>query len=351
MVRGIFLIFLPLQALAQPYAVKVPLGLDDYDYQEKLPKDNPMSAEKVALGRLLFFDRRLSADGTVACATCHDPAFGFTDGQPVPTGVKGRKGRRSAPTILNRAFGLTQFWDGRAASLEEQSRAPLTNPAEMDATPEGVVETLFQIRGYREPFRAAFGTEEVTLDRISKAIAAFERTALSGDSAYDRFEYGGLRDAMPEPAQRGLKLFKEKARCNLCHSGTNYSGEDFHNVGIGWAGIDTTAYGRTKDVKDIHGIDPGRYGQTKDVKDFGAFKAPTLRDVARTAPYAHDGSLKTLEEVIDHYDRGGVPNPFLDPKIQPLHLTAQEKQDLVAFLKALDGQGWQRIRAPEKLPE
>ncbi len=311
-------------------APKEPLGLLPISW----PKDNPYSAAKAELGKILYFDSRLSKDGTVSCATCHDPKFGFTDGQPVSSGIGGQKGGRSAPTVINRAWSLAQFWDGRAASLEAQAIGPMANPIEMGNTHEAIVTALRGIAGYKPLYAAAFGDGEITMDRTAKAIATFERTVLSGDSPYDRWK-AGQANAMSPAAVRGYHVF-QKAQCDACHEGHNFTSNMYSNLGVGI---------------NAEKPDLGRYDITKDPLDWGAFKTPTLRDVEHTAPYMHDGSLKTLEEVVDYYDKGGTPNKNLDPHIKPQHLRTDEKADLVAFLKALSGKGWQQIKAPAVFPQ
>ncbi|HXI39390.1 MAG TPA: cytochrome c peroxidase [Bryobacteraceae bacterium] len=299
------------------------------------PRDNPYTPEKAALGRLLYFDPRLSADGTVSCATCHNPKYAFTDGAAVSTGIRGQKGNRSAPTVINRAYSLAQFWDGRAPTLEEQAKGPMANPIEMGSTHIGIVENLKKIKGYRTLFAAAFDTDEITIDRAAQAITTFERTIMSGNSPYDRYR-AGQKTALTASQVRGHDVFLNKAKCDACHEGVNFTSNMYANLGIG---------------ADKPDPDVGRYAVTHDPKDWGAFKTPTLREIARTAPYMHDGSLKTLEEVVEYYDKGGMPNRNLDQRIKPLHLTDQNKKDLVAFLNALSGEGWQKITAPEKFPE
>lgn len=344
---------LPLKAACdEPYTPRIPLGLDGSVYLKQIPAHNPLTQSKVALGRYLFFDKRLSKDGTVACGTCHQPRFAFTDGQALPTGIGGQKGTRNAPTILNRAYGKTHFYDGRAASLEDQALLPIQSPSELGNTLENVVITVSAIPGYRTRFEQVFGTDEVTPDRIAKALAAFERSLITGESPFDLFEYGGPEGSMSEIAIRGLRLFRsQKARCTLCHTGFTYTDEDFHNIGIGWDKADLSVYEKTKNPEDIRQIDPGRYAQTKNPEHFGAIKTPTLREVGRTAPYMHNGSLKTLEEIIEFYNKGGSPNPFLDDRIKPLNLTDVEKQDLLAFLKALNGANWLEVEPPLQFPK
>jgi len=309
---------------------KLPLGLLPISW----PADNPYSAAKAELGRTLYFDKRLSFDGSVSCASCHSPQFGFADGSPVSSGIKGQKGGRSAPTVINRAWSLAQFWDGRAPSLEAQAVGPMANPIEMGNTHAALVQTLRGISGYKPLFKAAFDDENVTLDHVAKAIATFERTIVSGDSPYDRWK-AGQANAMSASAVRGYKVF-QKAQCDACHEGHNFTSNMYSNLGVG---ID-------KPKPDL-----GRFEITKDPSDWGAFKTPTLREVEHTGPYMHDGSLKTLEEVVDYYDKGGTPNKNVDSHIKPQHLTPQEKTDLVSFLKALSGKGWQNITEPASFPQ
>jgi cytochrome c peroxidase len=310
---------------------QVPLGLIPVQW----PAENPYSPAKWELGRALYFDTRLSADNSVSCASCHAVKSAFTDNLPNSVGIGGQRGNRSAPTVINRAYSLAQFWDGRAATLEEQAKGPMANPIEMGHTHEGVCERLSGIAGYRKMFAAAFGSEEVTIDRVTKAIATFERTVLSGNSPYDRYQAGN-KNAMTAAQVRGMNVFFNKAKCDQCHEGINFTTNAYHNLGVGM---------------DKPDPDLGRYVVTKNPQDWGAFKTPTLREIANTAPYMHDGSLKTLEEVVDFYDKGGIPNKNLDERIKPLHLTQQEKADLAAFLKALSGEGWQKCGPPDKFPE
>lgn len=285
-----------------------------------VPADNPQTEAKAALGAQLYFDPRLSADGTISCATCHDPDKAWANHEAVDVGIQGRRGSRNSGTILDAAYMDHQFWDGRAASLEEQALGPIHNPLEMGETLENVVGKLNAIAGYRTGFREVFGGE-VTTDGIAKAIAAFERTVLSGPSPYDRY-VAGDRNAMPAAAIRGLRIFNGKARCRTCHGGSMLSDQGFHNIGVGM----------DRDAPDI-----GRQAVTKDPRDRGRFKTPSLRNVALTWPYMHDGSARTLADVIEWYDRGGLPNPTLDVFIVPLELSDAEQRDLEAFLEALTG--------------
>lgn len=302
---------------AEAYKLKMPSGLqDDAAY---IPPDNPLTTDKINLGKALYFDTRLSADGTIACATCHAPDKGFSDGRPTSTGIKGQVGGRSAPVTINRLFSQDQFWDGRSPSLEDQALGPVQNPIEMGHTLPGMIATLDKVQGYKEQFKKAFGTG-VTKEGVAQAIASFERTLLCGNSAFDKFEAGDKK-ALSVSAQRGLTLFRgKKANCVACHTGFNFTDEGYHNLGVGM------------DKKDP---DLGRFKVTKKESDKGAFKTPTLRNIAASAPYLHDGSAKTLEEVIDFYDKGGTKNPNLSKEIKPLKLTAQDKGDLAAFLKSL----------------
>ena len=317
------------------YEIEIPLGLDEDQFV--VPEDNPLSEEKIELGRLLYFDKRLSADNSISCSTCHKPELAFTDGQPVSTGIHWQQGGRSAPTSINRGFSKVQFWDGRASTLEEQSVGPLTNPVEHGFPGnEDVVAKLNKIEGYKKLFKKAFGTNAISIEQVGKAIASFQRTLISGNSPFDRYDYDGEEKAISEAAKRGKNLFFGKARCNLCHFGTNFSDEKFHNIGIGWDG---------------ETVDVGRYHVTHDPKDLAAFKTPTLREISRTAPYMHDGRFVTLKQVVDHYNQGGVKNPFLDNQIIPLNLTEAEKQDLVEMLRSLNGEGLQHAIAPLFFPE
>ncbi len=285
-----------------------------------VPAGNPQTDAKVALGAQLYFDARLSADGTISCATCHDPATGWANHHATDTGIKGQVGGRNSGTILDAAYMQYQFWDGRAASLEEQAVGPIQNPIEMGETLANVVRKLNGIPAYRDEFRAAFGTD-ATEETIGKAIAAFERTVITGPSPYDRY-LSGEETALSVAERRGFAVFSGKGRCMLCHAGPMLSDQAFHNLGVGMS----------RQNPDI-----GREAVTKNARDRGKFKTPTLRNVALTGPYLHDGSAQSLDEVIALYDRGGEPNPNLDPLMRPLALTAAERQDLKAFLQALTG--------------
>jgi cytochrome c peroxidase len=295
----------------------IPLGLPS---ERPVPKDNPLTEAKVRLGRQLFFDPVLSGDGTVSCASCHRPDHGFAGPEPRAVGAGGRRGSRNAPSLLNRAFGTAFFWDGRAASLEEQALHPIESPLELGSTVADAVKRLRAHKEYPAAFRAAFG-DGVSAANLARALASFERVLLAGDSRVDRFRAGKF-PALTDSERQGLWLFESRGRCWRCHAGQNFSDEVYHNTGVGWGGAPA---------------DLGRHAVTRAEADRGRFKTPSLRGVAHTAPYMHDGSLATLEEVVEYYNRGGNKNPHLDPLIQPLGLSKRDVADLVAFLKALSG--------------
>ncbi|MEX2271988.1 MAG: cytochrome c peroxidase [Vicinamibacterales bacterium] len=318
---GIVLMWLPLIA-APAGPRRVLLGLDLY---MPVPEDNPLTEASISLGRRLFFDTRLSRDGSIACSTCHVPARAFADGRALSRGVGGRVGRRNAPAILNRGYGAAFFWDGRAASLEEQVLGPIEDPAELGSEVDEVVRRLAADRHYAPAFRDAFA-REVSRDDLARALASYVRSIQAGDAPVDRF-LAGDANALSTQAQAGLRVFRGKANCTACHLGPTFSDERFHNTGVAWASEDVAEGYR----------DAGRFAVSGAPGDRGAFKTPTLREIARTAPYMHDGSVATLEDVIAFYDRGGRPNPTLDPEIRPLQLSAQEKGFLLAFLRSLSG--------------
>lgn len=336
----------PLRPIPDP-----PLGIGrDEEYTKLTEFPDPPTPERVRLGRWLFFDGRLSSDGTISCGTCHRPENAFSEPTPVSTGIGGQKGGRKSPSFINQAWTIYPhfFWDGRAASLEEQAGGPMVNPIEMgnkDHAP--VIERLKGIKGYAKYFKEAFGTEEITIDRVTKAIADYERTRMSGNSPWDQWREalyeGGDENVVPEEVKTGHDLFFGRARCNNCHLGQNFTDSDFHNLGIGW------------DAKSGKLADEGRYSVTEQVADRGAFKTPGLRDVTKHAPYMHDGSIKTLREVVEHYNNGGIPNPFLDPKVnfkksERLDLTEDEITAIVKFMEALDGEGYQDT-VPSSFPQ
>ncbi len=293
------------------------------------PQDNEITPKKVALGRRLFFDKRLSSDNSISCATCHDPHYGFVDPHPVSVGVKGRQGERNSPTVLNIAFMSPLMWDGRAKNLEEQSMLAFQSPLEFDLSPE---EAALKLRrqGYSELFQQVFG-EDVTAGNIGKALAAYERTLVAGGSAFDRYLFKKEANAISTEARRGFEVFLG-AKCDSCHlimtEGLHpfalkyalFTDGKFHNLGVGL---------------DKPNPDPGVFAVTGDREDWGRFRTPTLRNVSLTAPYFHDGSAPTLADVVEFYDKGGKPNRNLDPAMRPLNLAPQQKQDLVRFLESL----------------
>jgi cytochrome c peroxidase len=307
---GIMLAVLPITfAAAGDKRLEIPLGLDSF---LPVPELNPLTSEKVAMGRDLFSDQRLSRDGSISCASCHDPKRAFTDGKPVAEGASGHRGQRRVPAIVNRGYGKSFFWDGRIATLEEQVLQPILSPSEMDMTVE---EALVRLR-------AEGRYSALTRDGLAQALASYVRTILAGGSPYDRY-IAGDREALPEQARMGLQIFRRKGNCASCHLGPNLTDERHHNTGIAW--------------RDGRFADTGRFIVTKRDHDMGAFKTPTLRQVAARPPYMHDGSIATLEEVVEYYDRGGNRNPNLDSELQPLGLSGEEKQALVKFLRSLSG--------------
>ncbi|HWL07485.1 MAG TPA: cytochrome c peroxidase [Planctomicrobium sp.] len=337
-----------------PLKVKLPLGLAAGAASIKGLDENPLTRAKIELGRQLYFDPRLSADGTISCATCHDPSEGFGRDTQFGVGIQGLEGGRNSPVSYNRILSDLQFWDGRAVSLEDQAIGPIANPIEMGHTHDACVADLRKVPGYIAAFEKVFGTDSINIENVGKAIASFERAIVTGPSPYDFYEevqrYAQLDEAdrnelfeeepevkalyqsskealaatpMSESAIRGRDLFfSKKTDCATCHVGANLTDELYHNLGVG---------------VDAENPDAGRYDVTKEDKDWGAFKTPTVRNVALSAPYMHDGSLKTLMEVVEHYDKGGVPNKNLSDKIKKLNLTQQEKLDLVAFMEACTG--------------
>ncbi len=301
--------------LPERLALDVPFGLGP----RPVSKDNPLTEARVQLGRKLFFDPILSGDGRVACSSCHRPDNGFAGGEALPRGVRGQRGTRRAPTLFNRAYGKAFFWDGRAASLEEQALRPIEDPAEMGSRVGDAIGRLRASKEYPPLFQAAFGGE-ASAASLGKALASFERVLLRGDSRVDRFRHKSEHKALTARERAGLWLYESKGRCWRCHVGSNFTDEAFHNTGVSW--------GKKP-------ADPGRFAVTRKEADRGKFKTPTLRGVALTAPYMHDGSLKTLEEVVQFYNKGGGANANLDPLIVPLGLSKEEVRDLVAFLRAL----------------
>ncbi|MBL8214833.1 MAG: c-type cytochrome [Bryobacterales bacterium] len=313
--------------IGKPVNIESPLGLPPLP----MPADNPPTAETIALGKALFFDKKVSVDNTLACSNCHDPRFGFADPNRFSTGFSGKKGGRNAPTVINAAYSPLQFWDGRAPTLEEQAAGPIANPVEMNHPHDACSEKLQKDQGYQAMFEKAFGPGPVTMDKVKKAVAAYERTLLSGNSPFDRYQYGGDTKALSPAAIRGLAIFQDAKRgnCAVCHTIEEkyalFTDGKFHNIGVG-----LNAEGELTDL--------GRYAETKNDADKGAFKTPTLRNIAQTAPYMHDGSQKTLRDVVDFYVGGGSSNPHLDKEIKELKLSGAERADLVAFLESLTGE-------------
>ena len=323
----------PAVPIGMTIQIVAPLGLPPVP----IPSNNPPTAETVALGRKLYYDPSLSVDGTIACASCHHPDTGFADGKPVSEGVGGQKGGRSAPSVFNAAYYTTQFWDGRAAHLEEQARGPVGNPIEMGNTLEGAVESLSADASYREDFEKAFGPGPITYEMVEKSIASFERTVISGNSPFDRYFYGGDEGALSEAARRGLDVFRDpgKGNCTACHVLGLFTDNQFHNLGVG---LDETG-----ELTDL-----GRYDVTKKDSDRGAFKTVSLRNIALTAPYMHDGSLLDLKEVVDFYVGGGNSTPNRSPLIKSLDfLTGEERSDLAVFMESLTGEIPADVGPPE----
>jgi cytochrome c peroxidase len=353
--------------LAQPRSLKQ-VGVPIDATRSAIPPDNPQTAEKIALGQKLFFDGRLSADGTVACSTCHDPARAFTDGRPASIGIQGRLGQRNAPTVLNALYNKTQFWDGRVNTLEEQAALPIVNPIEMgQPSLDAAVARIAAIDQYQQDFQRVFGRPPNGRDLV-RAIASYERTQLSFDSPFDHF-IAGDRNAIDDSAKRGWEIFNNRGRCNKCHAlteekrdATFFTDNDFHNIGIGIIKHKVVPLARQAeqlvDSGDVAAIDRaaiqtdmsvlGRFLITKKEADIAAFKTPDLRNVLVTGPYFHDGSQETLWDVSDHYNKGdGLQNPYLDQDIQPLALTEGNIDDLVAFLASLTSPDYKELGIKE----
>jgi cytochrome c peroxidase len=317
----------PAEAATLP---EVPAGLPPVP----VPDDNPMTAEKVALGKMLYFDKRLSSDGTVSCATCHDPKMAWAEHTPTSTGIGKQVGGRNAPTVINAAYATSQFWDGRAPSLEAQALGPVENPIEMGHKMEAVLAAFAKIPEYQKRFQEVFG-REINREDFGRAIAAFERTVLSGNSPYDKFKAGD-QGALNEAQKRGMQTF-EDAGCSGCHAPPLFSNYRFYNAGVGM---------------DKEKPDPGRKEVTGRDRDLGAFRVPALREVAGTHPYFHDGSAATLEDAVALMAEGGKDNPNLSPMLKAVRsagLTKEDQQDLVEFLKALSGE--YPVTEPPPLPE
>ena len=341
-----------------------------------IPASNPLTQEKIDLGRRLFMDRRLSHNNTMSCGMCHVPEQGFTSHElGAAIGMEGRSHRRNSPTMFNVGYQRSLFLEGREPHLEDQIWGPLLTKNEMDMPAIGyVVEKVRQLPEYKGMFEAAFNGP-VTAERIGQAIASYERTLVSGNSRFDRWYYGGEKNALNATEQRGFQVFMGKGRCVACHSigekSALFTDHKFHNTGLGWERTmfpERTTY-RVQlapnvfvDVNAQHlkSFEPpmpdvGRYEVTFNPKDSWAYKTPILRNVELTSPYMHDGSLRTLEEVVDFYDKGGIDNPEKSPLIVRLNLTPDEKSALVAFLKSLTGDNVAALvrdarLAPENLP-
>lgn len=305
--------------------LRLPLGLQREAVV--ISADNPLTAEKIAFGKQLFWDKRWSFSGTVACVSCHLPHHGWSDPLALSVHASGKPTARRSPVVVNRTFSAGQGWSGLRASLEDLSRNDSNRNDEL------IVKNLGAIPAYQQQHRKVFGAD-LNPDGVAKAISAYVRTILSGNSPYDRFQAGD-KSAMSAAAQRGLALHEGKARCARCHTGFNFTDEGYHNLGVGM---------------ERENPDLGRYLHTKREANRGAFKTPTLRDAAQRPPYMHDGSVATLRDVVAFYNRGGAPNPWLSPDITPLNLTPEEREDLVAFLEALTGQVSPDVAAPPVLP-
>jgi cytochrome c peroxidase len=357
----------PDDSLARPktlHQVGLPLAMT----RAAIPRDNPQTPEKIALGEKLFFDGRLSANGTVACATCHDPRLAFTDGRPTSVGIGNRVGQRNAPTVLNALYNKFQFWDGRAPTLEKQAALPIVNPVEMgQRTLDSAVARLAADAVYRDRFRRAFGRPPNGSDML-RAIASYERSLLSFASPFDRF-IAGDSSAIDASAKRGWKLFNTQARCNKCHAffdstsrPTTFTDDTFHNIGIGILSHPVVPLARqaerlirrgdTVDVDRAAITTPmsilGRYLITGKDSDVASFKTPDLRNVMVTAPYFHDGSFATLWDVMDHYNKGdGIADPWLDVDLQPLALHERDIDDIIALLASLTSPSYRVLGARE----
>lgn len=351
-------------------AIEIPRGLPESLWIDLIPEDNPVTAPRVVLGERLYFDKRLSLDNTVSCATCHDPAFALTDNQVTAVGIRNQRGPRNSPTVFNTTFNEAQFWDGRAPTLEAQAKLPLINPIEMGMPDhDAVVARVESFSEYGPLFEAAFGDPDVTIDRIAQGIAGFERTQLSGNSPFDRF-IAGDAEAISEAARRGWELFRGEARCIPCHtfnaSAPFFSDFKFHNIGVAakdqdFSGLARRARERVlENPGNVEVLDElalsegfselGRFTVTLEPRDIGAFKTSMLRDVELTAPYFHDGSAENLMEVVKFYNDGGETNPNLSGGIRPLDLEDDQMEDLVEFLESLTSDAV-RARAEASRPQ
>jgi len=287
------------------------------------PSDNKWSKVKEELGKMLYFDPRLSGSNWISCATCHNPGLGWSDGLPRTIGNGQKELGRHSPTVINSGFFALQMWDGRKKSLEDQATGPIGASGEMNQDYDSLIKELKALPGYVSLFDKVFGKSSITMSNIAKAIATFERSVVSKNSPYDKY-WAGKKSAMSKSALNGMNLFFGKAKCSICHNGPVFTDSGFHNIGV-------KAEGPLK-------VDLGRYNETKAGFDKGAFKTPGLRSISQSAPYMHNGTEATLEDVVAFYDRGGDVKENLSPFITPLGLNAQEKKALVDFLKALDGE-------------
>ncbi|MFT7677448.1 MAG: cytochrome c peroxidase [Planctomycetota bacterium] len=304
---------LPSDTLPTELSLERPFGLDRADPLTVAP-----STELIALGRQLFFDPLLSTDSTVACASCHQPAYGFADPNPLSIGIHGQRTLRNSPSLLNRSLGEHFMWDGSAGTLEEQVLMPMANPLEMGTSADLAVERLNASKEYSAAFEAVTGAAP-KLDSLASALASFIRTLHLGDSPVDRFR-AGQADQLTEEERAGLWLYESRGRCWRCHSGPNFTDESFHNTGVGAQG------GQPEE---------GRFGFTADEADRGKFKTPTLRGLAQTGPYMHDGSLETLEDVVRFYRDGGHANASLSEFVSPITFSDRDVTNLAALLRAL----------------
>ena len=287
------------------------------------PSDNAWSKDKEELGKMLYFDPRLSGSNWISCATCHNPGLGWSDGLPRTIGHGQQELGRHAPTIINSGYFTLQMWDGRKKSLEDQATGPIGAAGEMNQDYDALIKELQAIPGYVSLFDKVFGNNSITMSNIAKTIATFERSVVSKNAPYDKY-WAGDKSVMSSSSVNGMNLFFGKAKCSICHNGPVFTDSGFHNIGVKPAGP----------LK----VDLGRYNESKDDFDKGAFKTPVLRDITKSAPYMHNGTEATLEDVVEFYDRGGDTKENVSPFITPLGLTGQEKKDLVEFLKALDGE-------------
>ena len=356
---SVFLFSLIILCFALPAPAAPPLGLPPLP----IPADNPQTPEKIALGDKLFHDKRFSTTGEVNCATCHEREKAFTDHLAVSEGVNKLTGTRNSPTVINAAYMTTQFLDGREPSLEEQAAQPFINPVEMGfENHDAILEIVRSDPDYVDLFKKAFGKtgDRVTMKEVKQAIAAFERTIIAGDSPFDRYQFGGDKTAMSDAAVRGLEVFIGQGRCVSCHvieqTQALFTNNRFHNIGVAFlkladkedevirAFLKSKQEGASVDIEVLTNeqtSELGRFAITEELQDMGAFKTSTLRNIDKTAPYMHDGSIQTLEDVVTFYNNGGrlvetdPLSPYLDGGMRPLHLTEEQQADLVEFMKAL----------------